>query len=319
MGAKEARLLVGSVSHRGANCHCAMCACACPHDPACSPYNIMPHAGKGQHGGKDKKHKKSPWREGKGPKKGSVDGSGGFKKGGSFRKQNRPGSNEASRNQTFFEMRKMGKKNKGQDEGGKDGQRFAGGGGMSEVICMCCREKGHLAKHCPKNPDNQCKVVGGSKFVAKQDATRKGRCYNCGEIGHNIHNCPKPKKTGGKLEFATCFVCGETGHISSQCPKNERGIYPRGGCCKICQSVRHLAKDCPERGTAKDKKASEMGGGVRKDKLADDVSGNACFELTLKGEGAHGRGAGESAQEDAGQEAASMNKPAKKHKKIVKF
>ena len=77
----------------------------------------------------------------------------------------------------------------------------------------------------------------------------------------------------------------------------------------------HIASDS----STKDKKASETGGGVRKDKLADDVSGNACFELTLKGEGAHGRGAGESAQEDAGQEAASMNKPAKKHKKIVKF
>ena len=100
--------------------------------------------------------------------------------------------------------------------------------------------------------------------------------------------------------------------------------------CRACRSFRAPRARWRDPGTfrvrfssvagrSKDKKASEMGGGVRKDKLADDVSGNACFELTLKGEGAHGRGAGESAQEDAGQEAASMNKPAKKHKKIVKF
>ena len=166
---------------------------------------------------------------------------------------------------------------------------------MEDTICLCCREKGHRAKHCPKNENKSA----GNKAV-------KGRCYNCGEEGHSIHACPKPKKQGGKLEFATCFVCKEQGHISSQCPQNERGIYPRGGGCKICESVRHLAKDCPEKGTAKDKKAKPAGGQL-KDSGADELSGNASFEVHLKG-----KSAGNADDEED-------TKPAKKHKKIIKF
>lgn len=46
------------------------------------------------------------------------------------------------------------------------------------------------------------------------------------------------------LPYSTCFICKQRGHLVGQCPENERGIYPNGGCCKFCGSVRHLAKDC---------------------------------------------------------------------------
>lgn len=47
-----------------------------------------------------------------------------------------------------------------------------------------------------------------------------------------------------------CLLTGilSQGHLASKCPQNAgRGIYPHGGCCKLCESVEHLAKDCPTR------------------------------------------------------------------------
>ena len=93
--------------------------------------------------------KKSPWREGKGPKKGF-----GHKK---------PSTGEAQKNKSFFEARKAGK-------AGANG----GVTNWAETICLCCREKGHRAKHCPKNTEK--------KFVPKhgpQSQGRKGRYAVC--------------------------------------------------------------------------------------------------------------------------------------------
>jgi zinc finger CCHC domain-containing protein 9 len=41
-------------------------------------------------------------------------------------------------------------------------------------------------------------------------------------------------------------VCKEQGHIARQCPDNPRGLYPKGGACRVCGDVTHLKKDCPD-------------------------------------------------------------------------
>ena len=83
----------------------------------------------------------------------------------------------------------------------------------------------------------------------------------------------------GSFPFAKCFICQEMGHLARSCPENPRGLYPQGkiikflvlrrflkfhlvnfnnslyfciilkylgGGCKICGSVEHLKRDCPQ-------------------------------------------------------------------------
>lgn len=144
---------------------------------------------------------------------------------------------------TNIEIKKREKQRK------KEEKRWAEGRGVSRnkededaksknLRCIGCRGKGHLIKDCKKSKPNTT-----------------GMCFNCGSTEHTLGTCRERKQKGGVLPFAECFVCGEKGHLSGQCSKNENGIYPKGGCCKICESVHHLACNCPELGTSKDKHA----------------------------------------------------------------
>ncbi|RDX91432.1 Shypothetical protein [Mucuna pruriens] len=106
-------------------------------------------------------------------------------------------------------------------------------------ICLRCRRRGHRAKNCPEVQDG---------------ANDAKCCYNCGETGHSLTQCPLPLQQvfigdAGGTKFAECFVCNQRGHLSKNCPQNTHGIYPKGGCCKICGGVTHLAKDCPDKGS----------------------------------------------------------------------
>uniref|UniRef100_H0XI94 CCHC-type domain-containing protein n=1 Tax=Otolemur garnettii TaxID=30611 RepID=H0XI94_OTOGA len=38
----------------------------------------------------------------------------------------------------------------------------------------------------------------------------------------------------------------DSGHLSRSCPDNPKRLYADGGGCKLCGSVKHLKKDCPE-------------------------------------------------------------------------
>nr|CAD1844853.1 unnamed protein product [Ananas comosus var. bracteatus] len=116
-------------------------------------------------------------------------------------------------------------------------------------ICLLCRQRGHSLKNCPEKSD-----TAGKKY-----------CYNCGEVGHSLSKCPKPAEDGG-TKFASCFICKERGHLSKNCPKMNMEYTQRystffffffffvfsfrkkGGCCKICGGVTHLARLCPNRG-----------------------------------------------------------------------
>lgn len=131
-----------------------------------------------------------------------------------------------------------------------------------------------------------------------------------GKDGHNLKRCPKPLVNGG-LGFAVCFICKGTGHVSSKCPQNTHGIYPKGGCCKVCGDVWHLAKDCPDKGTAKDRKASAEAKGIKGpgQKVDLDIVGNVEYEYNGKGQGRPG----------AAKEEEEAQPEKKKKTKVVKF
>jgi len=44
----------------------------------------------------------------------------------------------------------------------------------------------------------------------------KDKCYNCGESGHFINNCKKPKN------IYECYNCGVLGHLGRNCPENRK-------------------------------------------------------------------------------------------------
>ncbi|KAJ7632684.1 hypothetical protein FB45DRAFT_791855, partial [Roridomyces roridus] len=96
----------------------------------------------------------------------------------------------------------------------------------AETTCFACRSKGHSARDCPKAVVSQC-------------------CYRCGSAKHTLARCKKPTDPSNPLPFASCFVCNTKGHLASACPQNKaKGVYPNGGCCKLCGDTSHLAKDC---------------------------------------------------------------------------
>lgn len=115
---------------------------------------------------------------------------------------------------------------------------------MAATRCFACRQMGHSANKCPNT------LTSANTTMAKVNVTKKEAslicCYRCGSTEHSLAKCTKPApEYGSDLPFASCFICGKKGHISSKCDLNQdRGIYPNGGCCLLCQSVDHLAKDC---------------------------------------------------------------------------
>lgn len=96
-------------------------------------------------------------------------------------------------------------------------------GGSKSLNCLKCRKPGHKMRDCPEN-----------KNVPDY-------CYNCGEADHSTKQCPLPFSN---YAHALCFICDTKGHLASACPKNDRGVYPNGGSCHYCGSIKHLARNC---------------------------------------------------------------------------
>ncbi|CAH2044009.1 unnamed protein product, partial [Iphiclides podalirius] len=84
-------------------------------------------------------------------------------------------------------------------------------------------------------PDLKSKIPGVD--------SAEGVCFKCGSTEHRQFECKVQRDK--EFRFATCFICKEAGHIARQCPDNPKGLYPNGGCCKLCGDVTHLKKDCP--------------------------------------------------------------------------
>ena len=111
--------------------------------------------------------------------------------------------------------------------------------------CFACRQMGHSAKDCSSH-------LQGSADDEKTSGLTVVCCYRCGSSEHSLAKCKRSApQVGPELPFASCFICSQKGHLASKCKLNQgRGIYPNGGCCKLCQSVDHLAKDCSLRTNA---------------------------------------------------------------------
>ncbi|KAJ3330683.1 hypothetical protein HDU93_000263 [Gonapodya sp. JEL0774] len=133
---------------------------------------------------------------------------------------------------------------------------------LKQTICFSCRQKGHSSADCPQKLDTDLPV--GTSDLPVTDAStifedptalaarvaaapRTGLCYRCGSTAHLLSRCTSRPDPDNPLPFASCYICNARGHLSGQCEKNERGMYPNGGGCKWCGSVRHLAKDCEEK------------------------------------------------------------------------
>jgi zinc finger CCHC domain-containing protein 9 len=98
-----------------------------------------------------------------------------------------------------------------------------------KLVCFHCRKSGHNLSDCPE--------IGSEEI-------NTGICFKCGSTEHTHFECKVNKDS--TYRYAKCFICREQGHIAAQCPDNPRGVYPHGGCCKICGAVTHLKKDCPD-------------------------------------------------------------------------
>jgi zinc finger CCHC domain-containing protein 9 len=68
----------------------------------------------------------------------------------------------------------------------------------------------------------------------------------CNSTQHSLSHCPQRADPKNPTPYATCFICLGTGHLSALCPQNTKGVYVKGGSCKVCGSVQHRANDCPD-------------------------------------------------------------------------
>ncbi|TTK47641.1 Zinc finger CCHC domain-containing protein 9 [Bagarius yarrelli] len=82
--------------------------------------------------------------------------------------------------------------------------------------------------------------------IKRQNAKKSSMvCFNCRKPGHGLADCPKADDE--EMGRGICFRCGSTEHEIQRCRAK---VDPAmGGCCRICGSVEHFQKDCPDHQT----------------------------------------------------------------------
>jgi zinc finger CCHC domain-containing protein 9 len=90
-------------------------------------------------------------------------------------------------------------------------------------------------------------VIGmSSPAQLSQMREQKKLRSRCNSNQHSLSHCPQRADPKNPTPYATCFICLASGHISAVCPSNTKGVYVKGGSCKVCGSVQHRANDCPD-------------------------------------------------------------------------
>ncbi|KAF7338244.1 hypothetical protein MVEN_02049700 [Mycena venus] len=117
------------------------------------------------------------------------------------------------------------------------------------TTCFACRLKGHSARDCPSAGEKSNAVVGicyRSAFLFNSLPHMYEHAYtDAAQQSTPLHDAKsRPTQAIRFPSHPASFVRARD--ISRRhAPQNKaKGIYPNGGCCKLCGETAHLAKDC---------------------------------------------------------------------------
>ena len=100
--------------------------------------------------------------------------------------------------------------------------------------CLLCRSTDHVLKDCPKNKDKHNIEVEEILLQLWGYLTPCSKMLGRQRLEMDL-----------RLLLALYVIL--VGHLSSQCDQTKNGIYPNGGCCRVCGENTHLAKNCPSK------------------------------------------------------------------------